>query len=79
MCGKRLEGYKKNMINWGIRTMELWDFVVVVMFIQLVEIRRGKYSDVLVFSYMPRYLILSSACLQIDSSFLNTSFLMFLF
>lgn len=34
------------MINWGIRTMELWDFVVVVMFIQLVEIRRGKYSDI---------------------------------
>lgn len=46
MCGKRLEGYKKNMINWGIRTVELWDFVVVVMFIQLVEIRRGKYSDI---------------------------------
>lgn len=33
------------MINWGIRTMGLWDFVV-VMFIQLVEIRRGKYSDI---------------------------------
>ena len=42
--------------------------------------RREKYSDVLAFSYMPRYLILSCyACLQIDYSFLNTSFFMFLF
>ena len=42
--------------------------------------RREKYSDVLAFSYMPKYLILSCyACLQIDSSFLNISFFMFLF